>query len=179
MDTPQGKVPEVLHVSNQSAPRDAPERAPRHPREGLKAAWRRRARTPREAPGAWTAPTWRGRSVRLSAPPLLASAHFVRSDLSSRQHRPNGPTMAALYPTLSTLNPRSRRRIFAQRMSPSTSFKSKAFLQKTEMFTMADFSLATCPKNLFKLGHKLFICEIYHDPPLMSCQLKRERLGWF
>ena len=87
--------------------------------------------------------------------------------------------MAALYPTLSTLNPRSRRRIFAQRMSPSTSFKSKAFLHQTEMFTMADFSLATCPKNLFKLGHKLFICEIYHDPPLMSCQLKRERLGWF
>ena len=49
----------------------------------------------------------RGRSVRLSAAPLLASAHFVRSDLSSRQHRTNGPTMAGLYPTMSTLNPQA------------------------------------------------------------------------
>ena len=49
----------------------------------------------------------RGRSVRLSAAPLLASAHFVRSDLSSSQHRTNGPTMAGLYPTMSTLNPQA------------------------------------------------------------------------
>ena len=50
----------------------------------------------------------RGRSVRLSAAPLLASAHFVRSDLSSHcQHPTNGSTMAGLYPTMSTLNPRA------------------------------------------------------------------------
>ena len=34
MDTPQGKVPELLHVSNQSVPRDTPERASRQPGGG-------------------------------------------------------------------------------------------------------------------------------------------------
>ena len=101
---PQREVPGVQSIRPSRHPRDCPEAAQIYPKgsqdgESVDPPQGR-------APGVHHHQA-RGRSVRLSAAPLLASAHFVRSDLSSSQHRTNGPTMAGLYPTMSTLNPQA------------------------------------------------------------------------